>query len=62
MGCLITKPFHYHLTVIEKKKVLDFRHQQIAFLKLKSYIRLSYQKTTFFEGHFEHVRRALLER
>ena len=44
----------YETSAIMKKKFksfLDSRHQQNAFPKLKSYIKLPYPKTTFVEGH-----------
>ena len=36
----------------KKMKTLDSKHQQNAFPKLKSHIKLSYRKTTLLKEHF----------
>ena len=44
--------FPLYPSVMEFLKVLDYRHWQSAFPRLKSYIKLSYPKTGFAEEHF----------
>ena len=44
--------FPLYPSVMEFLKVLDYRHWQSAFPRLKSYIKLSYPKAGFAEEHF----------